>query len=361
MNDISSELLRETRPLVTHLYTRRPWIYWCDFLGCLIVGYGCAAHYLLTPWQKGLGWENGLTCLALLLSASLLYRVSLFIHEIVHFHHGEMRAFQITWNLLAGIPMLIPSFFYEPHHAHHLSRTYGTNHDGEYLPLVSGGWRGIVKFLGEIFVLPVYYVIRFLIGTPASFFSPRLRNYLLERHSSFVIDLSYHRDVDPNAPRRLWGWIEFACFLRIVFLLASIAVGVAPWTRIPKLFVLGFLILGANHLRTLTAHHYRNRNAVMSHGDQFLDSTNIEGNPLTELLCPLGLRFHALHHLLPRLPYHNLKTAHRLLTRELPADSPYHRVTYRSCLEVVLELIRNVRDAHPSQSTTDETLETSPN
>ena len=34
--------------------------------------------------------------------------------------------------------------------------------------------------------------------------------------------------------------------------------------------------------------------------------------------------FHALHHLFPTLPYHNLGIAHRRLREQLPPDSFYH-------------------------------------
>ena len=46
--------------------------------------------------------------------------------------------FTIGWNLLCGIPMLMPSFFYENHIDHHNSHRYGTKRDGEYLPLGAG-------------------------------------------------------------------------------------------------------------------------------------------------------------------------------------------------------------------------------
>jgi fatty acid desaturase len=55
-----------------------------------------------------------------------------------------------------------------------------------------------------------------------------------------------------------------------------------------------------------------------------LDSCNFTRNdPLTLLLFPFSIRYHALHHLFPSMPYHNLKPAHDYLARALPADSPY--------------------------------------
>jgi fatty acid desaturase len=84
----------------------------------------------------------------------------------------------------------------------------------------------------------------------------------------------------------------------------------------------------------------------MSLDEQVADSINLWGpawlRPLTALLAPVGLRFHALHHDFPTLPYHALGAVHRRLTRELPAGSAY-RATQRPALATVLaELLRKV-------------------
>ncbi len=47
-------------------------------------------------------------------------------------------------------------------------------------------------------------------------------------------------------------------------------------------------------------------------------------------MFPVGLRYHALHHLFPFLPYHNLGKAHARLIARLPAGSPYHAVNCHS-------------------------------
>lgn len=40
------------------------------------------------------------------------------------------------WNLICGIPFLIPQFTYGDHRGHHVNREYGTADDAEYLMIV---------------------------------------------------------------------------------------------------------------------------------------------------------------------------------------------------------------------------------
>ena len=46
--------------------------------------------------------------------------------RIAHMREGEMLSFRIAWNMLCGIPMIMPSHFYENHIDHHNSHHYGT-------------------------------------------------------------------------------------------------------------------------------------------------------------------------------------------------------------------------------------------
>jgi fatty acid desaturase len=80
--------------------------------------------------------------------------------------------------------------------------------------------------------------------------------------------------------------------------------------------------------------------------EQLLDSNTFPGHPLlTELWAPLGMRYHALHHLVPSMPYHNMGRAHRRLMRELPADSPYRGTVRRHLGQAVAEIIRHAWQA----------------
>jgi len=63
----------------------------------------------------------------------------------------------------------------------------------------------------------------------------------------------------------------------------------------------------------------------MTMSAHIVDSCNYSKNDFfTWLFFPFTIRFHALHHLFPTIPYHNLEAAHIYLTENLPADSVYH-------------------------------------
>ena len=59
----------------------------------------------------------------------------------------------------------------------------------------------------------------------------------------------------------------------------------------------------------------------------------------TVLAAPVGLRLHALHHLLPTVPYHSLGALHRLLLAEFPANSSYARTQESSITSAVRKLL----------------------
>jgi fatty acid desaturase len=85
-----------------------------------------------------------------------------------------------------------------------------------------------------------------------------------------------------------------------------------------------------NQIRTLVAHLWENDGEPLSVTAQFLDSVNVPPPGLLPALwAPVGLRYHALHHLLPSVPYHALGEAHRRLSAELAPDSAYHNANYK--------------------------------
>src|SRR6266478_2796313 len=140
--------LAEARHIVRDLFAPNPWIYWADFVVSLGVGFAAFRFVRVMPTlsieQIGL----------FLISSLLFYRAALFIHEIVHFRSGTFRAFRIVWNLLCGIPFLLPSFTYYTHLDHHRRKHYGTRDDGEYLSLGQQSTWSIWFYLSQCLVIP---------------------------------------------------------------------------------------------------------------------------------------------------------------------------------------------------------------
>ena len=337
-HDANLSAIRHMRSLIGDCFAQRAIVYWIDLLVTVTIGYGFAIVYLSTP---ALSW---LKFVALIISGVALFRAGSFIHEIAHMRAGQMRGFRVAWNLICGVPMIMPSFLYDSHIDHHQVRHYGTRRDGEYLPLGAGPLYQIVLYLMEVLVIPILAVVRFAVLGPVSFFNPRLRQWVLERASTYVSNPWYRREIPAGAPRGWWAAVDLFTTLRVWCMLGIVAVGVVPWTRLAELYVLAVFIIGLNWIRNLAAHRYRNTGDEMSYMDQLADSINITGRPLvTELLFPLGLRFHALHHLFPGIPYHSLSKAHRRLMALLPSDAPYRRTVYPSFLSVMRQLVRDAR------------------
>jgi fatty acid desaturase len=334
---IKSASARSTRALVADLFSPKPVIYWIDFFLSITIGYAAAGVVFSAPNL------SFLQIAAVPVAGLAIFRAVTYLHELAHQKTEDLPGFKIVWNLACGIPTLMPSTFYETHLDHHRSHDYGTDHDGEYLPLATGSpWR-IVWFVLQGFLLPPYVFLRFLL-TPISFLHPRLRTWTLERASALVINFSHRRRFHRKTDWKLWLALEWACFARAAILMAMIATCVIPWERLLQLYVIALFAIGLNHARSLVAHHYRSRGNEMTYEEQLGDSVTITGHPLlTELCFPLGLRYHTLHHMYPAIPYHNLGIAHRRLMAELPEDSPYRATVYPNVRSVLRELWNDSR------------------
>jgi fatty acid desaturase len=340
-----SEVLRaaQVRSIVKDLFEHKAWIYWTDFLLSTSVAYGAVALYLSSP-------VFSLPCVAgFTVAALLLFRCGVFIHEIAHLPRRRMRFFRITWDILFGIPVLMPSFMYKNHVDHHNPRHFGTLQDGEYLALGAGPVSRIVLYFLQVPILPALAIFRFLVLTPLSFLHPRPRRWVLERASSYIINPRYRRTVPTDEPHGGWIALEIAIFLELAVFAGLLISGRVAWSVFVELYVLGIAASGLNWIRNIAAHGYRNTGSAMTFIEQVEDSNTVTGYPLlTELLFPVGLRYHCLHHLMPSLPYHSLGIAHRRLMAQLPADSPYRRTVRTGFLETVGYLWRSARLPHRS-------------
>ena len=327
-------MLRAARDLTRDIAEARPGIYWPDMLASAGVGYGALAAAIVVD-------SLALAVLFGVVSALALYRALLFIHELTHIHRDALPGFRLGWNLLVGIPMLMPSFMYEGVHTLHHKRTqYGTVEDPEYLPLALMKPWSLPVFVLVALLAPVGLLIRFAVLVPLGAVIPPLRKLVWERASSLSINPDFRRKPAEGEFRRQVLWQEAGGAAWALVLLASTQV--LGWK--PLLVALAVVSLTAvlNQLRTLVAHLWENDGGPMTVTAQFLDSVNVPPPGLAaEIWAPVGLRYHALHHLMPSMPYHALPEAHRRLKRELGAGSTYDGANHPGMLHLVARIARS--------------------
>lgn len=322
--------LAESRGLVRDLFEPKPWIYWTDFLASILVGHACnglvRGVFLISSLPPVAQYV--LSAVAFVVSCLAYYRAVMFTHELVHLRSGTFTGFRIAWNLLCGIPFMVPSFTYYTHLDHHRRKHYGTKHDGEYLPWGNRNIWHLVYYMSQVFIVPILGVVRFGILTPLTWLHPKIRNWVHQHASSMIVDPTYIRPIPTSHDLRIIRLQEALCFAWILGVAIVPPLFLGRW---PVLFVLqayctALVILTINQVRTLGAHRWVNQGEEMTFVDQMLDSVNVgKTNLITEIWGPIGLRYHALHHVFPSMPYHEMRKAHDRLVEKLPADSPYHK------------------------------------
>ena len=326
--DPSRELpLVEARELVKEFSTPKLWIYWCDLLFYASLGWGAFAATLM------LSDGSPLQLVTIVVAGLALYRVAIFIHELSHLKRDSFTAFRWVWNFIAGFPLQVPAFIYTGVHGdHHKTGIYGTKQDGEYVPYgIEPHWK-IVLALVSTPLLPLVLIVRFLILGPLSHLHPKLELLLWQRLSSLTIDFAYIRPAPSERDGTTWRAEEALTTATAVAAVLTVVTGVMSIRVIVAWYVIAAMVLGLNAVRTLVAHRYRNPgDHEFTVSQQFLDSMDVPGNLfLTAIWAPVGLRYHATHHLFPYLPYHALGKAHRKLVREFSAKELYLEATQPS-------------------------------
>jgi len=327
-------MIRAASELTRDLVAANPRIYYADFVGSALLAYlGVAIAILAQPlWLAVTGALVGVLA---------LYRAGSFIHEIAHLRPGAVPGFRLVWNILVGIPMLAPSFMYEGIHSLHHNRTkYGTVEDPEYLPLALMKPWTVPLFVVLAAFAPLALLLRYGVLSPLSALIPSLRHFLVTRYSGLVINPMFRRKPPEGELRRNWLLQESGASLWAISLIALTATGVLPLRSVAIFLAIVSAALVFNQIRTLVAHLWENDGAVLTVTAQFLDSVNVPPpGLLPEIWAPVGLRYHAIHHLLPGVPYHNLAEAHRRLSAALPVDSQYHAANRRGLAKLIGQLM----------------------
>jgi fatty acid desaturase len=327
-------MMRAAVELTRDIAEARAAIYWPDMLVSALLGYaGLAGAILLhNPWLQALSG---------MIAVLALYRALLFIHELTHIHKDALPGFRLGWNLLVGIPMLTPSFMYEGVHTLHHARTrYGTAEDPEYLPLGLMNPLSLPTFLLLAVLLPPALLLRCGVLVPLGAIIPPLRKLVWERFSALSINPAFRRKPPEGAFARMVFWQELGASLWALALFAS--VWAWGWRHLLIVMAVVAAVAVFNQIRTLVAHLWINEGEPMTVTAQYLDSVNVPPPGLwAGLWAPVGLRYHALHHLLPSMPYHSLGEAHRRLTAQLGAGSTYDKANFAGLWGLLVRLARS--------------------
>lgn len=327
-------LLRAARDLTADLAEARASIYWSDLLFSVTLAYGTLLGAVLVA--------NPVLAVGFGIVASLaFYRALMFIHELTHIHRDALPGFRLGWNLLVGIPLLTPSFMYEGVHTLHHKRTqYGTVEDPEYLPLALMTPYSLPLFVLIALLAPLALLFRFAVLVPLGALVPAVRRLTWQRFSALSINPEFRRRPPEGELKQRVFWQELGGFFWSWMLIAGALL--LGWK--PVVIALAVLSLTAvlNQLRTLVAHLWENEGGAMTVTAQFLDSVNVPPpGRIAEIWAPVGLRYHALHHLMPSMPYHSLPEAHRRLVHGLGIDSTYQSANHPGMLALVYRIARS--------------------
>jgi len=226
------------------------------------------------------------------------------------------------------------------HTLHHKRTQYGTIEDPEYLPLALMKPWSLPAFVLIALLAPAALLLRFAVLVPLGAVVPPIRRLTWQRLSALAINPDFRRrPPEGDLSRRvvlqemggmLWSWALIGSIFAFGWKPLLVALAVAS------------VVALLNQLRTLVAHLWENEGEAMTVTAQFLDSVNVPPpGMVAELWAPVGLRYHALHHLMPSMPYHSLPEAHRRLVAELEADSSYHGANHAGMAVLVARIARN--------------------
>jgi fatty acid desaturase len=323
----------EAHRLVKDLHQVSPSFYWTDLILTALVGWTAFIAAVVAPPFSSTMFVG------VVVSVFVLYRGLSFLHEISHQTSRSLPGFEAGWNLLIGLPLLMPTFFYIGVHVdHHKISTYGTIEDPEYLPFAKS-WLTTTLFALNALWIPFLLLIRFLLLTPVCWISPPIARRLVAHASSLTMNLRYRRQVTEELLRQVHRQSAVIWILWLSAVTFAVA-GVLPWRIFALWFTVEALISCLNALRTLGAHAYESKGEPMDRTGQLLDSIDTPGMFWTELWAPVGLRYHALHHYFPGIPYHNLGEGYRRLARTLPVAPEYKKMTSRSLIHSLVTLFR---------------------
>ena len=292
-------------------------IYWQDFLSCVFLGWSA---FILTGVVARFSLQF---CFLWVVAILTLYRCLGFVHEIIHQQNNKkyLKGFVSLWHLFFGIPFFFPSPFYQCHLEHH--KKHKTIEDPQYPFLRGNRWAIIRLVILNPLLYPLLFAFRFLVLSPLSIFNQRLRHFLDTQLSS-IAEPGYIAKFN-HQQRQLLYKVEVAIFIFWGVILLLLISKIIPSYYLAAWYFLLTSMWSLNFFRVLGEHRLDQLSETpLTPEEQLLDSYTYSQGFLLPLLYFVGLRYHALHHLYPNIPYHNLSQAHQSLKKHLPEDSLYH-------------------------------------
>lgn len=270
------------------------------------------------------------TGLLLFIASIFLYRGLAFSHEIVH-HPAQLKWFRWVWDLLFGVVSFYPSYLYQSHLDHHKAEQYGTLNDPEYILLADK--KKTLKFLAATVFLPIALIVRTLLF-PISMVSRKFDQLFQNKLHHFTINLQYQPKPFNDTIKKKICLESSACSFILYGYLVLLMLGVVSFQIAIYWYVVVLLALILNQIRFLfCTHHYTNISSKTL-SEQIADSVNYDSNSLLAIvIAPVGLRYHALHHLFPGIPYHSLKKIHHALQNNCKDSQVYQSTIKRQMLK----------------------------
>jgi fatty acid desaturase len=202
-------------------------------------------------------------------------------------------------------------------------------------------------FIVVSLLLPVGLLLRSALLVPLGAVVPPLGRMAWARASALAINPAFRRRPAEGADfRRQVLWQELGASLWAWFLIGFAVT--ADWRPL----AIGLAVLSGvavlNQLRTLVAHLWENEGEPMTVTAQYLDTVNVPPPGIwAELWAPVGLRYHALHHLLPSVPYHAYPEAHRRLAGHVGAGETYNSAHWRGMGPLMAKIARSTMKLTP--------------
>ena len=309
----------------------KPQIYWFDLMISIILAW---CLFLLA---LNFSFKDPNFYFLIILSAIGFYRAIAFTHELVHIKKGSLPGFHFVWHLVCGMPLFAPHFLYKGIHlAHHSKKDYGKEMDGEYIEFGTKSRWLIFAHLLFNFFLPIFSIFRFMVLPLISICHPRIRLLIMKQMSFMGLKFLFVRKI-PHQKSEILIWYaeEFSCCLLSWLIFALIINGKLPINIVFQWYAILAIILTMNSLRSLGATHwYSSNGGDFSFIEQIKDSISVTSNSLfTHIFCPVGTQYHALHHMFPFIPYHDLGKVYHYLLVKFPEEKILKETSISSLVE----------------------------